>query len=284
MPVSRRRPATRPADREGGGPGRARLSGRHGGAESGAAHHRVPMRRGCAGGRASRGGWPRREGRGGGGARRRRRCAARRLRGPERSAERRRRARCRRRRRGARAAAARPRRRAASSGRQPRSSLAHWSNLAGNDGVRTAPMSLACSRKRRGWPAQSSKSALAPSVATPRTRARRPRCTTKASPPVAVPASHTPSGLACLGQVVDRRPQIALPAGQAEVALALATAPEGERHGREAQLVGDAVDQLRKRARRLAGIERPGREAVAEHEARAASAARPAVARPGVAR
>ena len=61
-------------------------------------------------------------------------------------------------------------------------------------GCRMAPISRACSRNRRGCAAQSSKSARAPSMATPRTRASSAPTHTASEPPVLVPTSHIPSG------------------------------------------------------------------------------------------
>ena len=58
----------------------------------------------------------------------------------------------------------------------------------------------ACSRKRRGCAAQSSKSARAPSIATPRTRASSAPTHTANEPPVLVPTSQTPSGAASLSR------------------------------------------------------------------------------------
>ena len=79
-----------------------------------------------------------------------------------------------------------------------------------------------------------------------------------------------------LGQVVDGGAEVVDPARQREVALALAAATERERHGRPAHLVGHPVHQLREGAGRVAGVDRPHREAVAHDQAGETAAAAPA--------
>ena len=63
-------------------------------------------------------------------------------------------------------------------------------------------------------------------------------------------------------------PQVVDPALQREVALAGAGAAEVERHRGVAEVVGDAVDELRERAGRPPGVERADREPVAQDDAR----------------
>ena len=87
-------------------------------------------------------------------------------------------------------------RRAASTGRKRRNSRAHSSNDRGKPGVRMAPISRACSRNRRGCAAQSSKSARGLSSAAPRTRGSSAATQVAIEPPVLVPTSQIPVGLA----------------------------------------------------------------------------------------
>ena len=157
-------------------------------------------------------------------------------------------------------------RRAAGRGRKRRNSLAQASNDGGKAGWRMAPSSRACSRKRRGWAAQSSKSARAPSIATPRTRASSaPTHTAKRAAGVG-PDQPDAVGLRLALEVVDGRPQVVDPALEREVPARLAAPAEGERHGRPAELVGDAVHQLGEGPAGLTGVERPEREPVAEDQ------------------
>ena len=78
------------------------------------------------------------------------------------------------------------------SGLASRSSRVQALRSGGNCGSRMTPISRAWSRKRRGWAAQSSKSARAESAATPRTRSSSPAAQIASEPPVLAPISHTP--------------------------------------------------------------------------------------------
>ena len=110
--------------------------------------------------------------------------------------------------------------------------------------VRITPMSRACWSSRRGWLAQSSKSAGAPRVATPRTSRLPAPAVAHSAPPVPNPASQTPSARVAGEQVVDRGLEVGQPAAEGEVALRVAATAEAERE-HDPAFAGDAVGQRR---------------------------------------
>jgi len=85
---------------------------------------------------------------------------------------------------------------AATSGRNRRNARAHSSTDVGKPGVRIAPIWRACSRKRRGWSAQSSKSARGDSRAAARTCGSSAAAQIASEPPVLVPTMMTLLALA----------------------------------------------------------------------------------------
>ena len=99
-------------------------------------------------------------------------------------------------------------------GRRPGSRAARATrrrSAGGNDAERMIPTSRACSSSRRGWLAQSSKSAGAPMAATPRTRASSAAAHTVSAPPGAEPGHPHPADVVDLVQVVAGRLQVVEP-------------------------------------------------------------------------
>ena len=149
-----------------------------------------------------------------------------------------------------------------------RSSHVHTSTSAGNVGSLMMPTSPACSRRRLGCDAQSSKSAGAPRVATPRT------CRSAAAAQSAERAAGAEAGQPHArdplvgSQVADRHAEVVEPAGEGEAALRLAAAAEGEGHGQPAHLRRQAVGQLRERRGRHGGGAHLARVAVGQHHRR----------------
>ena len=120
------------------------------------------------------------------------------------------------------------------------------------------PTSRACSSSRFGCEAQSSKSAGAPSVATPAPRSSAPR-RSRGPRPCRSQTSHTPltSSLARRWSTAARRSSSHPP--EREAALRPAAATEREGHGQPAHLRRQAIGQLgRTEAATAAAIRRSG--------------------------
>ena len=105
------------------------------------------------------------------------------------------------------------------------------------------PTSRECSTRRLGWRAQSSKSAGAPSAATPRTRRSRAPAQMLSAPPVPKPASHTPLARSLRLRCSAAAEDVVEPPVEREIALRTPRAPRIERQRHPAHLLGDAIGE-----------------------------------------
>ena len=150
--------------------------------------------------------------------------------------------------------------------RSSRSSRVQASTSAGKAGSLMMPTSRACSSRRLGCEAQSSKSAGAPSVATPRTSGSAAAAQRASAPPVPKPASHTPRDALVVPQVADRGAR-----GRRASRRARSCPPSRRTRGRPAPWPaspsrGQPVGQLRERRRRHGGGADVARVAVGQHD------------------